>query len=242
MYQGSNPCRPSGGLVSCNLPISGIMSILQGGLISFRPFPAPTTDKAFLLRRHRMKQVVILGESWPYLLQENGHCLSEYTGKPINYFVNSQGYPQFTLFNSGKVIKPLVHRVLYEVFIGTIPEGFEVHHKDENPLNFSLDNLVLLSKQEHQVAHTSRVYFQHCTECGQIKPRNIKQKCPTCQSNIQPKLHLTYQDIVDLYHKHKSWVKQGNQVRLSDNGLRKRFIAVGGNPKRIKSCAPSPAS
>lgn len=189
-----------------------------------------------------MKRVTIKGIEWPYQLQEDGSCISDYTGKPIKYFINSQGYPQLTLFNQGKVTKPLLHRLLYELYIGEIPEGFEVHHKDENPLNFSLDNLVLLNKQEHQLAHTNRIYFQYCTECGQYKARNTKQKCPTCQSNIQPQLQLTYQDIVDLYHNHNSWVKQGSQVGLSDTGLRKRFIKLGGNPKQIKSCAPSPAS
>ena len=36
-------------------------------------------------------------------------------------------------------VKQLLHRAIYESVYGGIPEGFEVHHKDENPLNNPTD-------------------------------------------------------------------------------------------------------
>lgn len=189
-----------------------------------------------------MKQIVVNHKQWPYTIDKYGTCISEYTGKSVSYFINSSGYPQLTLFDKGIVCKPLLHRVIYETFIGPIPQGYEVHHKDENPLNFLLDNLELLNKQEHTRQHTTRNYYSTCVLCGSSKPRNPNMRCPTCQTSKQPELLLNFQQIVDLYHEYGSWVKQAEQVGLSDNGLRKRFVKVGGNPKEIKSCAPSPTS
>ena len=46
-----------------------------------------------------------------------------------------------------------VHRLVWEKYYGTIPEGYIVHHKDENKLNWSIDNLELLTRAEHTDAH-----------------------------------------------------------------------------------------
>ncbi len=35
-----------------------------------------------------------------------------------------------------------------------LPKGYEVHHKDGNKLNNSLDNLVVLTKSEHSRIHS----------------------------------------------------------------------------------------
>lgn len=41
------------------------------------------------------------------------------------------------------------HRLVYEAVNGLIPDGFDVHHKDGNTYNNSIDNLELLSHSEH---------------------------------------------------------------------------------------------
>ena len=47
----------------------------------------------------------------------------------------------------------LMHRLVYETFVGPIPEGYDVHHIDHNPKNNSLDNLQLLPSSEHSMKH-----------------------------------------------------------------------------------------
>ena len=50
-----------------------------------------------------------------------------------------------------------VHRLEWEKHNGKIPEGFIVHHKDENKLNWSIENLELLSRGDHIKKHKNIV-------------------------------------------------------------------------------------
>lgn len=42
-----------------------------------------------------------------------------------------------------------VHRIVWESFNGPIPEGMQINHIDENPLNNHLENLNLMSPEEN---------------------------------------------------------------------------------------------
>lgn len=46
-----------------------------------------------------------------------------------------------------------IHILLYETFVGDIPKGYVIHHKDFNPLNNNIDNLVCVSRSEHMSIH-----------------------------------------------------------------------------------------
>ena len=47
-----------------------------------------------------------------------------------------------------------LHRVVWEFYNGPIPQGFHVHHKDENPWNNEIDNLELVPAFKHLSRHT----------------------------------------------------------------------------------------
>jgi hypothetical protein len=49
-----------------------------------------------------------------------------------------------------------LHRYIYEQVHGPIPEGFQVHHIDENPLNNSLDNLTVMTIHDHRSYHNKK--------------------------------------------------------------------------------------
>lgn len=50
-----------------------------------------------------------------------------------------------------------VHRLVWEKYNGKIPHGFIVHHKDENKLNWDIENLELLDRSEHLKRHKNIV-------------------------------------------------------------------------------------
>lgn len=46
-----------------------------------------------------------------------------------------------------------IHRLVWEAFVGEIPKGYIVHHKDGNRQNNSLSNLKLVTTKEHHDIH-----------------------------------------------------------------------------------------
>ena len=58
--------------------------------------------------------------------------------------------------NNGKRITKRIHRLVYEAFVGDIPKGFDVHHKDGNKQNNCVENLVAISEHEHHTMHANQ--------------------------------------------------------------------------------------
>lgn len=51
-----------------------------------------------------------------------------------------------------------VHRFVWEKYHGMVPEGYVIHHKDENKLNWAIENLELLSRSNHIKEHKNIVH------------------------------------------------------------------------------------
>lgn len=57
------------------------------------------------------------------------------------------------LWNKSKRDVRCIHVLVYETFCGKIEKGMIIHHKDENKLNNSVENLEMLSCQTHNRIH-----------------------------------------------------------------------------------------
>ena len=68
--------------------------------------------------------------------------------------------------------KIMLHRYIYAKEHGEIPKGFVIHHKNENPLDNSLDNLCLMSKAEHQALHGKLLW----EKANAFKKRKMQEK------------------------------------------------------------------
>ena len=99
----------------------------------------------------------------------------------MNFKRHKSGYFTYSLRNkiteggNGKCYQIKLHRYLYEKFIGKIPKGFVVHHKDLNKDNNDIYNLQALSVSEHWLLHPIHyIWREHlkekiikiCTVCG----------------------------------------------------------------------------
>ena len=51
-----------------------------------------------------------------------------------------------------------IHRLQWIKYHGEIPKGCVIHHKDENKLNWDIDNLELLSRKDHIYQHKDVVH------------------------------------------------------------------------------------
>lgn len=114
------------------------------------------------------------GEMWkPVVGFENHYLVSNlgrvksiaYKGnKGIHHLLKQRDQNRYKLVNltnsQGKPCSRMVHRLVYEAFIGSIPkfehkgkgygdEMLEINHKDENPSNNRTDNLELITRREN---------------------------------------------------------------------------------------------
>jgi hypothetical protein len=65
------------------------------------------------------------------------------------------GYYFHDTKRSGRRIRRSLHRQVYADHHGPIPEGFDVHHRDENKGNNAPDNLELLTRGAHTRHHST---------------------------------------------------------------------------------------
>lgn len=80
--------------------------------------------------------------------------------------------------NNGKRITRRIHRLVYEAFVGDIPKGFDVHHKDGNKQNNRVENLVAISEYEHHLMHAAEnpnIYQGMRNYNKYIRPKAIYQ-------------------------------------------------------------------
>jgi hypothetical protein len=54
-----------------------------------------------------------------------------------------------------------LHRDVWEHYNGSIPQGYEVHHIDENTHNNSIENLSLVKAGEHQYIHSKKRFEEN---------------------------------------------------------------------------------
>lgn len=70
-------------------------------------------------------------------------------GKMLKPDMTRGGYLRVGLSKDGKLKMFLIHRLVWMVFNGTIPEGYEVNHIDEDKNNNRLDNLNLMTHTQN---------------------------------------------------------------------------------------------
>ena len=66
------------------------------------------------------------------------------------------GYPAYCIKIGGKNSVRYAHRLLAGAFLGPIPKGMQVNHKDGNRANCTIDNLEIVTNSENRL-HAYRV-------------------------------------------------------------------------------------
>lgn len=83
-----------------------------------------------------------------YIISNLGRIINTTTGGFVKPMINNSGY--YKLSNSFTKTNCYVHREVAKLFIGEIPEGFIVNHKDGNKLNNSVYNLEIISQRDNR--------------------------------------------------------------------------------------------
>lgn len=138
----------------------------------------------------------IENDKW-FLEQVNKGVLTVFKNGKIfnnktNRFIGTLGsgrYPKISLTKekvNGKwiICHMQIHRLVWIVYCGLVPEGLEVNHKDANKLNPDFDNLELLPPKEN-IIHALNAGLMHIFELGNKEHAKRKSYGNRYMKNIQ---------------------------------------------------------
>lgn len=77
-----------------------------------------------------------------YEVSDLGHVRRGPTGRILKPGIHPKGYCTVVLSGRGKRMSVLIHRLVLEAFVGPRPDGLEARHRDGDPTNNRLDNLL----------------------------------------------------------------------------------------------------
>ncbi len=82
----------------------------------------------------------------------------EFRGAKFKVWFNGDGYPCVTWGRGRERRAFLLHRLVYQLEYGEIPEGMHIHHLDEDRRNWAIGNLQAIPAEEHRSIHFSKRY------------------------------------------------------------------------------------
>ena len=99
------------------------------------------------------KQIVVDGIPSMYSITEYGNIRNDHTMRIIKPCTNTSDRPFVCLYINGSAKVILIQKLVYEMYIGPIPDGMTIDHIDENFLNNHYTNLRLLSREDNIKAY-----------------------------------------------------------------------------------------
>lgn len=175
-----------------------------------------------------------------YLINKDGEVFSTKVNRLLTVHTNTKGYKYVTFSISGKNKNILLHRLVAFVFIDlpALDSILEVDHIDRDRSNNSINNLQVLHKDTHLLKSLSDRGFlkrnpRFCTECNKLIDQDNKSGlCLEHYSANVPK-NISVEEI-EYWVVKFSWTRAGNELGMSDNGLRKRYFKLTGkDPKSL---------
>lgn len=91
------------------------------------------------------------------------HTQNEYPMRKLN-----TGHLCISVKLEGKFVNILVHRLVYELFVGKISKDYIVHHIDGNKYNNNVNNLQVMTQSDHARLHQQKYFdkIMKCPICG----------------------------------------------------------------------------
>ena len=130
-----------------------------------------------------------------YLASRCGQILSLKRNKKriLKFHKLTNGYLGFRLFENNTYKDYFIHRYIYEVFKGEIPEGMHIDHFDFNRKNNSISNLQLLTPKEnvrkscckkvisYDLENKEKIIFDSLTQVAEYHQISVMTVCYNCK-------------------------------------------------------------
>ena len=85
-----------------------------------------------------------------YGLTEDYQLINIETGRVKMSSTTKSGYVLYALYLEGKTRTTYLHRIVWEIFYGRIPQGMEIDHLDKDVSNNHISNINVVSRKENQ--------------------------------------------------------------------------------------------
>jgi hypothetical protein len=95
-----------------------------------------------------------------YIVSSSGEIQNSQTGRILKQSTNQNGYKFVQLSMGGFAQTKSIHRLVYQLFVNAIPNGYEINHVDGDKSNNHFGNLDVVTKQQN---------MNHAVEIGLIK-------------------------------------------------------------------------
>lgn len=131
-----------------------------------------------------------------------------HAGRPLKGFIDN-GYRRLQIGVNGSFRKESVHRLVAIAFIGPIPKGMQVNHKNGVKHDNRVENLEIVSAGENN-RHAFKVLGRRTGQekLGEAEIREIRRLYAEgeTQTEISKKFPVTVQTIHSIVHR-KSWAR-----------------------------------
>lgn len=94
-----------------------------------------------------------------------------------SYGNNIRNYLHFMLNGNGQKRQVYAHCLVWKTFVGEIPQGYDVHHKNGNPKDNRVENLELIDSHTHKSNHKKETYHL-------IKDKLKKAQIEKCSKQV----------------------------------------------------------
>lgn len=143
-----------------------------------------------------------------YEMDEAGNIKSLYKTKTgfLKTFPDKDGYLKLAVTDTNrKTHNAFIHRLVYQTWIGDIPEGMSVDHIDGDKTNNHVNNLQLLTPEENAVKGDARVWRFISPEGIPVEIYNLKAFCR--QNNLHKSHMYSVHNEHPSYKQYKGWRK-----------------------------------
>jgi endogenous inhibitor of DNA gyrase (YacG/DUF329 family) len=133
---------------------------------------------------------------------------------------------------SSKTYMVYYHRHVISIHLGRwITSEEVVHHIDEDKSNNSIENLMLMSREEHSRIHNPGLLPILCKTCGAnfVPERKTTEFCSDKCSKVDrvKNKNITKEELQKLIDNRVPWTKMAELYGYSNNGIKKRAISLG---------------
>ena len=106
-------------------------------------------DSIFLFVNNEEKEFRQFKENPTYYVSADGDVYSTFSKKLLKHYIDQDGYHRIDIYLNHKQKHVKIHKLVYLVWVGDIPKGYQLNHIDDNKDNNNYKNLYLGSQKEN---------------------------------------------------------------------------------------------